>query len=55
MALTDMRAMKAAEAKAGREAVMAILEREGEITFKQYPHSAQWLLETREMINDLLK
>ena len=55
MALTDMRAMKAAEAKAGREAVMAILEREGEITFKQYPHSAQWLLETREMINDLRK
>lgn len=55
MALQDLRVLKLAEEKAGREKVLAILESEGEITFSKYPHSMEWLLDTREKINDLLK
>lgn len=55
MALQDLRVLKLAEEKAGREKVLGILESEGEITFSEYPHSAAWLLETREKINDLLR
>lgn len=55
MALQDIRALRLAEEKVGREKVLAIIEEEGEITFSKYPHSADWLLNTREKINALLK
>lgn len=61
MALADMRAMYAAEAKHGRAAVMAALEEElGDeyprgITFAKYPHEAAWLEGVREKINDLIE
>ncbi len=62
MALQDMRAMYAAEAKVGRDAVLAALEEglDGEayprgITFAKYPHEAIWLLSVRDRINALLR
>ena len=55
-ALQDLRALQLAQELCGREAVMAVLE-EGipPITFKQYPHNAQWLLGVREKINTLIQ
>lgn len=61
MALADMRAMYLAEAKCGREAVMAALEEElGEgyergITFSKYPHDAAWLEGVRAKVNALIE
>ena len=61
MGLMDMRAMYLAEAKCGREAVMAALEDElGEgyergITFAKYPHDAAWLEGVRAKINALIE
>lgn len=55
MALQDRRAMDLAEQLAGREAVMAVLEREGEVTFSKYPHSTEWLEGLRAAVNRLIE
>ena len=55
MALQDRRAMDLAEQLAGRDAVMAVLEREGEVTFSKYPHSAEWLEGLRAAVNRLIE
>ncbi len=55
MALQDRRAMDLAEKLAGRDAVLAVLEREGEVTFSKYPHSMEWMEETRAEINALIE
>lgn len=55
MALTDTRAMNLAEELCGREAVLEVLESEGEVTFSRYPHSAEWLLGVREKINEMIE
>ena len=61
MALADMRAMYLAEAKCGREAVMAALEGElgaeyeRGITFSQYPSDAAWLEGVRAKVNALIE
>ncbi len=51
-ALSDLGAMKLLESLAGREAVMSIIE-DGidPITFDEYPHSDEYILNTRERIN----
>jgi len=52
-AMYDLRAMELLESLTSRDYVMKLLE-EGltePITFKQYPHSAQWLLNFRARIN----
>lgn len=54
--LQDMRALKLLEELYGREKAMEVLEAGIDpITFKKYPHSAQWLLCLRERINQLIK
>lgn len=50
-ALQDMRALQLLESLIGREKTIALLEEEGEITFRNYPHSDDWQLQTREKIN----
>ncbi len=56
-ALQDMRAMKLAEAKCGKEAVVAAIEKAfgGEITFDTCALSAAQMLAVREAVNDLLR
>lgn len=51
--LEDMLALKLLESKIGKEKTDAILEEglEKPLTFRDYPHSADWLLKTRERIN----
>lgn len=51
--LEDMLALKLLESKIGKEKTDAILEEglEKPLTFRDYPHSAEWLLKTRERIN----
>ncbi len=55
-ALYDLRAMKLLESLTDKETVMAILE-DGisPITFKEYPHCDEYILETRERINQRIK
>ena len=52
-ALLDMRAMQAAEERAGREAVIAAIDAEGEIDFKVYPRSEDYILTLRDTVNRL--
>lgn len=51
--LEDMLALKLLESKVGKEKALAVLEEslESPLTFRDYPHSAEWLLKTRERIN----
>ena len=39
----------------GREAVMEILDPKGDLTFKNYPHEEDYLLDVREKINRLIE
>ncbi len=52
-AFQDMLALQLLESKIGKEKAVAILEEglSAPLTFNDYPHSAEWLLETRERIN----
>ena len=50
-ALFDLRAMEAAEAVCGREAVLAAVEAEGKIDFSHYPRSNDYLLKLRDTLN----
>jgi len=52
-AIQDLRALELLETLKGREFVMNLLEGdlENELTFKNYPNSAQWILDKRELIN----
>ena len=50
-ALLDLRAMKAAEDKVGREAVIAAVEAEGKIDYMHYPRSESYLLTLRDKVN----
>lgn len=50
-ALLDVRAMQAAAKKAGREAVIAAIDAEGEIDFKHYPRNEDYLLRLRDAVN----
>lgn len=51
--LEDMLALKLLESKIGKEKALAVLEEglESPLTFRDYPHGAEWLLKTRERIN----
>lgn len=50
-ALQDMRALELLETAAGRETAVSILNRGGSLTISSYPDNPEWLLETREMVN----
>jgi len=51
--LQDMRALQLLEQLVGREKTLELLEQDvaESITFKQYPRSIDWLLQTRQRIN----
>lgn len=53
----DMMALQTLENKAGKAKVDAFLANEAVRlkNFTDYPHEAEWLLETREKINDMIK
>ncbi len=53
----DIMALRLLENKIGREKVIEIIEKElpGPLTFFEYPREAEWILETREKINKLIK
>ena len=55
-ALQDLRAMRLLESLSGRDAVMEIIE-DGidPITFEEYPHSDEYILNMRERINSAIK
>ena len=53
-AVNDMRALALAEKLCGREAVLAELEKRGEMTFSSYPMDAEFLLTLRENINRMI-
>ena len=54
-ALYDLRAFKLCESLCGREAVMAVIEEAGEVTFKNYPRSDEQILSVREKINAMIE
>ena len=49
-----MRALALAEALCGKEAVLALVDAEGAITFSSYPKSAEYLLSLREKVNAMI-
>lgn len=55
--LQDMLALKLLESLAGRDRAVSVLEEglKSPLTFSEYPHSAEWLLSTRERINSEIK
>lgn len=52
-ALLDLRALKLAEAKVGREKVLAAVLAAGDITFTKYPRNEEYLLNLRDTVNRL--
>lgn len=52
-ALLDLRAMKAAEARVGREKVMQAVESHGKISYIKYPRGEAYLLTLRDTANRL--
>ncbi|MBQ3007658.1 MAG: DUF4091 domain-containing protein [Clostridia bacterium] len=53
----DMAALRLLESKIGREKVIEFIDKDlfKPLTFKEYPHETEWLLETREKINQMIK
>lgn len=53
----DMMALRLLESKIGREKVLEFIDKDlfKPLTFKDYPHETEWLLETREKINQMIK
>ena len=56
-ALQDMAALKTLSKLAGKDKCLAIIEENGkhDITFSNYPHDENWMLDTRESINKAIK
>lgn len=54
-AMSDLCAMNALEALAGREAVMACIEADTTVEFDKYPQTSAWLLSMRGRINEKIK
>ena len=56
-ALQDMAALKTLEKLEGRHKCFEIIEENGKhnITFRDYPHENEWLLSTREKVNESIK
>lgn len=53
----DMLALKLLESKIGREKVLEFIEKDllNPLSFTEYPHESEWILETREKINQMIK
>ncbi len=54
-ALQDLSAMELLSNITSKDEVMELIETQGEITFKQYPRNAEYILNTREEINKRIK
>lgn len=54
-ALADISALSLAEELCGKEAVLALVDAEGEVTFSAYPKSAEYLLALREKANAMIE
>jgi hypothetical protein len=53
----DIAALRLLESKIGREKVIEFIDKDlfKPLTFMEYPHETEWLLETREKINKMIK
>lgn len=53
----DIMALRLLESKIGREKVLEFIDKDlfKPLTFMEYPHETEWLLETREKINQMIK
>lgn len=53
----DISALRLLESKIGREKVLEFIDKDlfKPLTFMEYPHETEWLLETREKINQMIK
>ncbi len=54
-ALQDLMAFKLLESYIGKDAVMEILEREGEFDFNSYPEDSDYIIKTREIVNSKIR
>lgn len=56
-ALQDMAALRTLEKSTDKTTCLNIIENNGEfnLTFSEYPHNDEWLLSSREKINELIK
>lgn len=54
-AFQDARAFALAEKCAGRDAVMKLIDSEGDITFRNYPRRREFITDLREKINNLIE
>lgn len=53
--LQDIRALKLCEKLCGRETVTELIDEQCKVTFKEYPKSADYILNLRQKINKLIK
>ncbi len=53
--MQDLMACKLLESYIGKDKVIEIIEREGEVTFNSYPEGSAYIIKTREMINSKIK
>ena len=53
----DLRALRLLESLIGREKVLEFIDKDlfKPLTFMEYPHENDWLLETREKINHMIE
>ena len=54
-ALDDLSALNRAESLCGRDAVLSVIDSEGEMTFASYPRESSFILEMREKINRMIE
>lgn len=54
-AFSDLMALKKCEELCGRDAVLAVIDRECQITFKNYPANNDYILKTRAEIGEMIK
>lgn len=54
-ALQDMRAFRVLEGLIGKDAVVKLIDAYGEITFNDYPGSAEYILKLRQTVNALIE
>ena len=52
-AIQDLRALRTLEIVVGRKKVLSIIERDGLLSMTKYPRSSEWLLATRDIVNQL--
>ena len=53
--LCDMRALKYLESLVGADKVRALIDRHGEITFRDYPSCAEYILNLRRDVNSMIE